>query len=106
MKTKASKFISCCKYELGIFVLLCIQALMNLNEIKNMLLDFYSYYLVDFSMGKTSRLLIGSIVSLLTDKPTAAWIHGFAVVVLFLTLLATALIIGKVIKSASDEMRP
>lgn len=79
---------------------------MNLNEIKNMLLDFYSYYLVDFSMGKTSRLLIGSIVSLLTDKPTAAWIHGFAVVVLFLTLLATALIIGKVIKSASDEMRP
>ena len=66
---------------------------------------YYGYYLADFTMGKTSRLLIGSFVNLLTDKPTVEWINGFAAVVLILVYLFTAMLIGKVIKSVDPKLR-
>ncbi len=105
MKNKALKIVSCFGYELGIFVLLCIQALQNRLIMANMSTDYYSYYLVDFSMGKTSRLLIGSIVNLLTDKPTKEWIDTFVMVVFFVTLVLTSLLLGRIIKCAKKEMR-
>ncbi len=105
MRTKAADIFERCKYELGVFALLCIQVLFNIEELKGMLRSFYVYYLVDFSMGKTSRLLIGSIVSLFTDKPTEAWINSFARIVLFLTLLLTAVVIGHFVKAAKNEMK-
>ncbi len=105
MKAKALKFASCVGYELGIFAMLCIQAMLNYSTIANMAKDYYSYYLVDFSMGRTSRLLIGSIVNLLTDNPTEQWIETFALTVLIITLFVTALILGRVIKCTKKEIR-
>lgn len=105
MKTKVSKFASRFGYELGIFAILCIQALLNHSSFTGMVDDFYSYYLVDFSMGINSRLLVGSIVNLFTDNPTAEWLDRFTVIVLFLTLFATAIFVGRVIKCANKEYR-
>lgn len=105
LKIKIPAIIEKCKYELGVFLLLIIQACMNIDFRFGMDTNFYTYYLADFSMGKTSRLLIGSLVNLLTDKPTVTWINCFAAVVLFLTLVVTSLLIGKVIKSTEGKMR-
>lgn len=106
LKTKTLSFLSKFRYELSAFLLLCIQACMNIDFRQGMDRNYYSYYLADFSMGKTSRLLIGSFVNLLTDNPTVTWINCFAAVVLLLTFIFTSLLIGKVIKSTDSEIRP
>lgn len=106
MKTKAIEFISKFKYELAVFILLSIQACLDTNIFRGMNPGYYGYYLADFSMGKTSRLLIGSFVNLLTEHPTVEWINCFAGVVLVLMHLFTAVLIGKVIKSTDAELRP
>ena len=105
MKTKVSKIVSYFGYELGIFVLLGIQAFLNREMIINMENDFNSYYLVDFSMGFNSRMLIGSFINLLTDNPTASWLKGFMITVLVLTLLAVSLVIGRIIRCTEKENR-
>ncbi len=105
MKTKISKVFSCCKYELGIFVLLCLQAFMNLRYFY-MVGEFSRlYFLVDYSMGKASRLLVGSIVRLLTDNPTSEWIKNFSLIVLFITIFFTAIFVGKAIKRTDESLR-
>lgn len=105
MKTKLPVLIDKCKYELSAFLLLVIQACMNIDFRNGMNSNFPVYYLADFSMGKTSRLLIGSLVNLLTDKPTLTWINCFAAVVLLLTFIITSLLIGRVIKSTEGKLR-
>lgn len=104
-KTNAAKF-SKYKYELSAFLLLLIQACLNIDFRQGMNRNALVFYLPDFSMAKTSRLLIGSFVNLFTDKPTVAWLNCFAAVVLLLTLIFTSILIGKVIKTADSEMRP
>ena len=106
LKIKASSIVSKYKYELSAFVLLIFQACLDIDFRQGMDRNFYSYYLADFSMGRTSRLLIGSLVNLLTDKPTVLWINCFAAVVLVLTFAFTSLLIGKIIKAADNETRP
>lgn len=106
LKKKAINVISKFKYELAAFLLLCVQAFVDSDLLRGMDPGFYGYYLADFSMGKTSRLLIGSFVNLLTDNPTVEWINGFAAVILVLTYIFTALLIGKVIKSTDSQLRP
>lgn len=105
MKTKALNFANKFKYELGIFVLLCLQALLNFNDLKGISDMFLSHYLVDFSMGKTSRLFVGSIVNILTDNPTEEWLNWFARIVLLLTLILTAAVLGRVVRKTKDEMK-
>lgn len=106
MKDKVLNIISKTKYELSVFLILCVQACINTDIFSGMDTGFYGYYLADFSMGKTSRLLIGSFVNLLTDKPTVGWINGFAAVVLILVYIFTAILIGRVIKSTDKKLRP
>ncbi len=107
MKTKAANIFSSIKYELCIFLLLAIQAVFTISPF-----FFYVgehtrlYYLIDFSMGKTSRLLVGSIVKLLNADPSPEWIGGFATVVLALVLLMSSIVIGKVIRSVGNEYKP
>lgn len=105
MKTKAAKIFSCCKYELIIFAALGIQALMNLFPFDGVGEYISVYYLADYSMGKASRLLIGSIVNLITDNPNMEWINAFAVTVLFLTLLLVAVFVGRVVRNTDKELR-
>lgn len=106
MKTKIIDFASRFKYEISAFVLLCIQACINIDFKVGMNDNFYAYYLADFSMGKTSRLLIGSLVNLLTDSPNRKWLNCFAGIVLMVALAFTAMLVGRIIKLSDKEIRP
>ncbi len=105
MKTKAAKIFSSIKYELCVFVLLAVQAVSNLHPHFSVGEYTRLYYLVDYSMGKTSRLLIGSLVKLLNPDPSPRWIAGFCMVVLGVVLLFSAILIGKVIKCSDSEIK-
>ena len=106
MKTKAAKIFSSIKYELCIFILLAVQAVINLSKAYGVGEYLRLYYLVDFSMGKTSRLLVGSLVKLLNPDPSPEWITGFAVIVVFAVLVFATVLIGKVIRSTAAEQKP
>lgn len=106
MKTKIIDFASKFKYEISAFMLLCIQACINIDFKVGMNENFYAYYLADFSMGKTSRLLIGSLVNLLTDSPNRKWINCFAGIVLTVVFAFTAILVGRIIKLSDKEIRP
>lgn len=105
MKTKALDIIVKIKYELAVFVLLCVQACIDTSLFNGVDPGYYGYYLADFSMGKTSRLLVGSFVNLLTDNPTVEWINAFAVVVLVVVYIFTAILIGKIIRATPVDIR-
>ncbi len=105
VKAKALDFFAKSKYELVMLAVLCIQALINIDMSYGMAHGFLVYYLADFSMGKTSRLIIGSIVNLLTDNPTLEWINCFAAILLLLIFILTAVLVGKVIKSTDPELQ-
>lgn len=105
MKTKVSKVISCFGYELGIFIIFCVQAFFNRGMILNMENDFNSYYLIDFSMGFNSRMLVGSFINLLTDNPTAEWLKGFMITILVLAYLGVSVLLGQIIRHAKKEYK-
>lgn len=107
MKTKAAKILSSIKYELCIFVLLIVQAFINIYPYFLYVGEYTRlYYLVDYSIGKTSRLLVGSIVKLFNSDPSPEWIGGFATVVLVIVLLMSSIVIGKVIRTTESEYKP
>ncbi len=105
MKTKVSKIFSYFGYELGIFIVFCVQAFFNREMIINMENDFYSYYLIDYSMGINARMLVGSVVNLLTDNPTASWLKGFMIAILVIAMLGVAILIGQVIRNVKEEYK-
>ena len=105
MKTKAAKIFSSIKYELCIFIVLAVQAIYKLYPDFSVGEYTRLYYLIDYSMGKTSRLLVGSIVKLFNPDPTPEWIAGFCMIVLGFTLLLSAVVIGKVIKCSDSEIK-
>lgn len=107
MKTKAANILSSIKYELCIFILLIVQAIINISPYFLYVGEYTRlFYLIDYSMGKTSRLLVGSIVKLFNADPSPEWIGGFATVVLVVVLLLSSIVIGKVIRSAESEYKP
>lgn len=106
MKDKALKLFSDYKYSLIIFAALSIQAIMNLTPMRGVGEYLYVYYLVDFSMGKTSRLLIGTIVNWLTDSPDIDWINRFVLIFIFVTLFLSAILAGRIISGVKEELRP
>jgi hypothetical protein len=105
VKTKILTFTHRFKYELGILALLLVQALLNLKRIMGMDSNFLVYYLSDFSMAKTSRMLVGTFVNLLTDHPTERWINNFARIVLFAVIVFVAVLLGRVVKSVDADKR-
>lgn len=108
MKTKVLNFFSAIKYQLIVFVLLMGQAIYTMTSFRigNVGEFMTVYYLVDLSMLKASRTWVGTVVSLLTDHPTQAWINGFAAVMLLLAIVITSVLVGKVIKNVESEIRP
>ncbi len=105
MKTKAAKIFSSIKYEFCIFVLLAVQATVNILKWYEVGEYLRLYYLIDFSMGKTSRLLVGSLVKLLNPDPSPKWITGFAIIVVFAVLVFATVLIGKVIRNTAAEQK-
>lgn len=105
MKTKILTFTDRFKYELGILALLLVQALFNLKRIMGMDGNFLVYYLSDFSMAKTSRMLVGTFVNLLTDHPTERWINNFARIVLFATIVFVAVLLGRIVRKVDADKR-
>lgn len=59
---------------------------------------FHCLYVGDFSIGLSSRLLIGSIMSLLTDKITADAIDSFSLIFLIISFILQSLITAAVIR--------
>ena len=56
MKTKAANILSSIKYELCIFILLIVQAIINISPYFLHVGEYTRlYYLIDFSMGKTLK---------------------------------------------------
>ncbi len=105
MKTKILAVTDKFKYELGIFALLLVQALLNVKRLTGMDSNFLVYYLSDFSMAKTSRMLVGSFINLLTDHPTEIWINNFARIVLFLSMITVAALLGRIVKKVDADKR-
>ncbi len=105
MKTKIIAFTDKFKYELGILVLLLFQALLNIKRLIGMDNNFLVYYLSDFSMAKTSRMLVGTFINLLTDHPTERWINNFARIVLFLSLIVVAVLLGRIVRKVDSDKR-
>lgn len=105
MKTKAAKIFSSIKYELCIFAVLAVQAVFKMYPQFSVGEYLRLYYLIDYSMGKTSRLLIGSLVKLFNPDPSPEWIAGFCIIVLGIVLLISSIIIGKVIRCAECEIK-
>lgn len=105
MKTKAAKIFSSIKYELCIFVVLAVQAIFKMYPDFSVGEYTRLYYLIDFSMAKTSRLLIGSFVKLLNPDPSPEWIAGFCAIVLMIVLLISSVMIGKVIRSSENTFK-
>jgi len=108
MKAKAVNFFSAIKYQLITFFILAAQAIFVMDPLYFRGVGEYMtvYYLVDLSMLKSSRTWVGTIVSLLTDHPTQAWINGFAVVILFIAIFIASFLVGKIIKNVEDGIRP
>jgi len=106
MKTKALNFFSAIKYQLIIFVVLGVQAIITMAQSEGVGPHLSIYYLVDMSMVVASRTWVGTLASILTDHPTYEWISKFAVVILFLMIFIVSVVAGKVIKNVEKELRP
>lgn len=115
MKEKAANVFSKTKYGLCMFVLLLVQAFMNLFYANSNV--FYPvfegvgefnrlYYLVDYSMGKTSRMFVGSLVNLLNKSPSAEWLEGFALVILLIAIVIVSVMFGIVADKTKKEIKP
>ena len=98
--------LSFVKYELPVMILLFGQAIYNLIPFDGVGNLLQLYYLIDYSMSKTSRLFVGSLVRLINENPSKEWINGFALTVLTITLILVSLLVGGVIRNTDKELRP
>lgn len=98
--------LSFIKYELPVAILLFAQAIYNLIPFDGVGNLLRLYYLIDYSMSKTSRLLVGSFVRLINENPSKEWINGFALTVLTVTLILVSLLVGRVVRNTDKEIRP
>lgn len=105
MKTKILAFTDKFKYELGILALLLFQALLNVKHLMGMDINFLVYHLSDFSMAKTSRMLVGTFINFLTDHPTERWINNYARIVLFAVIVLVAVLLGRIVRKVDADKR-
>ncbi|MBQ8762933.1 MAG: hypothetical protein IJZ07_02365 [Clostridia bacterium] len=103
MAEKLKSFVVRWKYEAVIFLMTMIPVLFNYGKLAEIHRMYVPYYLFDFSMGINSRVLVGSLVKLLTSHPTEEWITGFATVILIFGMLLTAFALGGVVKNSKSE---
>lgn len=67
----------------------------------------YGFYLADYRLGICSRMLIASLVSLLSgEKVTAGFLAAFTLLSLLTAFFLTAVLLGRVIKAAETDVRP
>lgn len=67
----------------------------------------YGFYLADYRLGICSRMLVASLVSLLSgEKVTAGFLSAFTLFSLLTAFILTAVLLGKAIKAAGTQLRP
>jgi len=67
----------------------------------------YGFYLADYRLGICSRMLIASLVSLLSgEKVTAGFLAVFTLLSLLTAFILTAVLLGRVIQVAETDIRP
>lgn len=105
MADKLKSFAQRWKYEAAIFLLTMIPVIFNSNKLTHVHPMYVPYYLFDFSMGINSRMWVGSVVNLLNPHPSEEWLKIFALIILILGMLLTAIALGAVVKKAKSENR-
>ncbi len=91
------------KYELSLFVVLCMNFLLFFTK-DNLMSDIlYPLHLVDLKIGFISRTLVGTVTGLLWEHPTKDNVFFLHTAVTVLTFFLTALFLGKCIKNADKE---
>ena len=105
MVDKLKNFALRWKYEAIIFVMTMLPVFFNFSKLSYIHRMYIPYYLYDFSMGFNSRMWVGSLVKILNSHPTEEWIRGFAIVMLILGMILTAIALGKAVKNAASENR-
>lgn len=91
-------------YECAIFIALFLHLLLSgANKIQEYCAAWYA---VDYSIGTGSRFLLGAFVSLLTDGyVTDRTVYLIVFISLVIVIGFLALLLGKCIRSAKDEIR-
>ncbi len=105
MVDKLKNFAIRWKYEAIIFLMTMIPVFFNFNKLSHVHRMYIPYYLYDFSMGFNSRMWVGSLVRVLNPHPTEEWIKNFAVAILILGMILTAIVLGRAVKNAANENR-
>lgn len=103
---KFQKMLLKFKYELLIFALLLMQAGLRIHWAHPVRTDFLTLFLLDYKVGYSSRLLIGSLVNVFAHSViTEKWLFGFILVSYSITYFILALLLGKLIRSADENLK-
>lgn len=98
LKSSTQKY----KYEFLIFLVLLVQSIPALFRGPS---EYYIAYLFDYKIGYVSRVLIGSLINLLTNNLTVAWLRTFITTVYILVFMLVALLLGKLIRHTNADKR-
>lgn len=92
------------RYEIAVFVFLTLQ-LMVMAADKNLDRWVMTPYLVTYRFGLLPRALIGSVLSLFTDKVTTGIIYAVAIAFFLVLAAQISLLLGKTIRSSEEDLR-
>lgn len=98
-------FLAKIKYETAVFAVLLTQLAVRIDWSNPVDSKFFTFYLLDFKVGFVSQAFIGSIVSLLTDRPSAKWLTGFILISVMSAYFVLSLFLGRIIRKADSETR-
>ncbi len=98
-----SRFFDKIKYEALLFGFMSFSLAIVLSNEQDPMWLYNEFYLVDYSVGFCSRLLIASIVSLITDNFSNEWLTGFCIASNLIAYLLYAILAGRVIRKLKDN---
>ncbi len=100
---KLKYYFSKFKYEVCIFITLCMNFLLFFTKDVLMSDVLYPLHLVDMKIGLISRTLVGSLTGLLWEHPTKNNIIFFHTSVVVITFFLCAVYLGRCIKAAEEK---
>lgn len=93
------------KYEILLFLFLLFELIASLPPPEHMHRWVTAHYLLSYRFGFSSRFLMGSVVSLLTDHVSAEFIWSFALGAVFALCFLVASMCARVIKTQRERHR-